>query len=97
MRSKQTEKILLNSLRVYEHFLAAHYSDGRVMLGKNISNPFLPHPQKTPSFNIFKGTGGEYLFNDFATGDKGSVITFVMKIERTNYQNALKIINKILR
>lgn len=97
MRSKQTEKILLNSLRVYEHFLAAHYSLGKVMPGINISNPFLSNKQQTPSFNVYKGFDGSYMFNDFATGDQGSVFKFVMKMKKTSYQNAVKIINQIIR
>ena len=97
MRSKQTEKILLNSLRVYEHFLAAHYSHGRVVPGKNISNPFSSAKQQTPSFNVYKGSDGSYMFNDYATGDQGSVFVFVMKMKNTTYQNAVKIINQIIQ
>jgi hypothetical protein len=96
MRSKQTEKILHNSLKIYEHFLAVHYPYGKVMPGKNISNPFLSHKQETPSFNVYKGSDGSYMFNDYATGEQGSVFVFVMNMKKTTYQNALKIINQIL-
>jgi hypothetical protein len=95
MRSKQTEKILLNSLRVYEHFLSGYYPYGKVMPGKNISNPFLSHKQETPSFNVYKGSDGSYMFNDYATGEQGSVFVFVIKMKNTTYQNAVKIINQI--
>jgi hypothetical protein len=96
MRTKIIEKINFNSLRVYEHYLADRYPNGRLIPGKNISNPFLPEKQETPSFNVYKGTYGSYVFKDFATGEIGSVFTFVMKMKNTTYQNAVKIINQII-
>ncbi|WP_100629819.1 CHC2 zinc finger domain-containing protein [Algoriphagus formosus] len=97
MRGKLSEEISRNSLRVFEHFLASKYPKGKLIPGKNISNPFLSHLQRTPSFNVFKAKDGSYLFNDYATGDRGSVITFVMRIKNTNYQDAVKTIIDILK
>lgn len=98
MRNDQTIlRIKLRSLEIYQHYLGRLYPNGKVKPGKNISNPFLPEKQETPSFNIYKAHDGTYIFNDFATGDRGNPITFVEKMERVNRNKALQIIkNKIL-
>lgn len=96
MIANPTKDIYQNSLKIYEYFLSSYYTNGNLVPGKNISNPFLARKQKTPSFNIYKGRDGGYLFYDYATGDKGAVITFVMRIKNTTYQNAVKIINQII-
>ena len=48
--------------------------------GKNLQNPWAAK-QQTPSLNIYY-EGGVWRFNDFATGDKGDGIDFVMKCHR---------------
>lgn len=98
MRSDQTiQKIKEKSLDIYQHYLGRLYPNGKVTPGKNISNPFLLEKQETPSFNIYKSHDGTYIFNDFATGDKGNPITFVQQMERVDRNKALQIIkNQIL-
>lgn len=76
------ERIDIRSMHVFQYFIGNLYPRGVVIPGKNISNPFLlPHKQETPSFNVFKGFKGNYIFNDFATGDKGDCITLVQRIK----------------
>lgn len=90
-------RIKVRSLEIYQHYLGHLYPFGMVAPGKKISNPFLSYKQETPSFNIYKGQDGTFLFNDFATGDKGNPITFVQKMERVELNEALQIIkNQIL-
>ncbi|TDQ15209.1 CHC2-type zinc finger protein [Algoriphagus boseongensis] len=90
-------KIMHNSLQIFDFYLGNKYPFGRVIPGKNISNPFLTTKQNTPSFNVFKGKDGDYLFKDYGTGEVGNVITFVIKMEKTNFQKAVEIISQILR
>lgn len=94
---RNLDRIKEKSLEVFQYYIGDNYPYGKVILGKNISNPFLPEKQKTPSFNIFKGLQGDYLYKDFATGDFGDVIKFVERIERVERKKALQIIkNQIL-
>lgn len=97
METKLYDKIRINSFIIYEHYLKERYPFGRVIPSKNISNPFISHKQETPSFNIYRSYDGGYVFHDFATGDKGNVITFVQKMEKVDKNLAIQIIkNKIL-
>lgn len=98
MRSDQTiQNIKEKSLDIYQHYLGHLYPYGLVDPRKKISNPFLLGKQETPSFNIYKGDDGSFIFKDFATGDLGDVITFVQKMERVERNKAIQLIkNQIL-
>lgn len=98
MRNDQAiQRIKEKSLEIYQHYLGQLFPYGSVKTGVKISNPFLPEKQETPSFNIYKGYHGDYLYKDFATGDLGDVISFVQKLERVDRYKAIQIIkNQIL-
>jgi Toprim-like len=69
---KSREEILdatAGGLAVFELYLGDRYRGGYVIPGVNISNPFLPRPQKTPSFNVFQDNHGIWRFKDFAHPD----------------------------
>jgi len=50
------------------------------------------HPDKNPSFSIFKGKDGEWRFKCFACGESGDAISFVQKVENCEFMEALKLI-----
>lgn len=81
---------------VFEHFLAHFFKGGKLILGVNISNPFLTHKQKTPSFNIYKGRNGELIYKDHATGDIGNCVSFVAKFKNIDRIEAIREIKKII-
>ena len=94
MRNTLDELLKIRSLDVYNYYIAGLYPGNRVVPKKNITNPFLlPHKQDTPSFNVFKANDGKYIFNDFATGDKGDCITFVQRMANVPRSEARMIIN----
>lgn len=77
---------------IMHHYLSRYHTGSKESLraGKNISNPFLGAPQKTPSFNIFQAKGSDkWLFNDFATGDKGDCFELVQKLFNLSFPEAL--------
>lgn len=97
MRSTIEDQIKVNSLEIFQFYLKDFYPYGKVIPGKNISNPFKSEKQETPSFNIYKGYDGGYMFKDPATGDIGPVIKFVQRMENVDRNKALQIIkNQIL-
>jgi KaiC/GvpD/RAD55 family RecA-like ATPase len=90
------EKILekVNSYHILNHYLQPYNNNMRLIAGKNISNPFLPNKQNTPSFNIFPGLPDhEWRYKDFATGDEGSCFDLVMKLKNLSFPEALETIN----
>lgn len=75
------------------HYLSPYHTGSKESLraGKNISNPFLGAPQKTPSFNIFPAKdSGKWLFNDFATGDKGDCFELVQRLFNLSFTESLQ-------
>lgn len=81
MRGHFDEVIRKRSYEVFQYYLGSFYKNGRVVPGKNISNPFLlPHKQETPSFNVFRAYDDQIVYNDFATLDKGDCVSLAMKI-----------------
>jgi hypothetical protein len=75
------EIIKHRSFEVYNHYLGQFYRSGTMEPRVNISNPFiLPRKQETPSFNVFRAYDGQFIYNDFATGDKGNCVALAMKI-----------------
>lgn len=84
----------VNSYDILNHYLLPYHKENRLIAAKNISNPFLPEKQDTPSFNIFPTMGsGEWKYNDFATGDSGSCFDLVMKLKNLSFPEALAAIN----
>ena len=85
------------SLEVFEYFLDDHFKDGKVLLGRNIPNPFLSYKQKTPSFNILQAPDGNHIYHDFATGDTGNCVSFVARLKGVDRIKAIQIIRKITK
>jgi len=60
-------------------------------IGKPILSPL--REEKHPSFNIYKDDkSGQYLFNDFGSGQKGDCINFVEIIKDTHFKGAIEIL-----
>jgi hypothetical protein len=80
-----------NLLKANSYAILAHYLNNKeLMQGQNISNPFLPQKQNTPSFNIYCDLKShEWRYKDFATDDKGDCIDLVMKLFNIPFQKAL--------
>lgn len=83
------------ALIVFDHFIGERYPGGQVILGRNISNPFSPGQQETPSFNIFRASDGNYVYKDFATSDKGNCVSFVSKLKGVSRIEAIQIIRNL--
>ena len=84
----------VNSYDILNHYLLPYHKENKLLAARNISNPFLPEKQNTPSFNIFPAKGtGEWRYNDFATGDSGSCFDIVMKLRNLSFPEALNTIN----
>lgn len=91
--TKEAVLAKISSYDILNHYLQPYHNTGRLITGKNISNPFLAEKQKTPSFNIFCALPQhEWRYKDFATGDEGSCFDFVMKIFNVSFTEALEII-----
>lgn len=93
------ENILANvdSYEILNYYLLPYHNENKLLAAKNISNPFLPEKQKSPSFNIFPSMGtGEWRYKDFATGDDGSCFDLVMKIFNLSFNEVLERINSDL-
>jgi hypothetical protein len=97
MISKEDILSKVSNYDILSHYLKPYHNNERLIAGKNISNPFLPEKQKTPSFNIFCALPqNEWRYKDFATGDEGSCFDFVMKIFNVSFPETLEIINRDL-
>jgi hypothetical protein len=87
----------VNSYDILNHYLLPYHKENKLLAARNISNPFLPEKQNTPSFNIFPAMGsGEWRYKDFATGDDGSCFDLVMKLFNLSFPDALAKINSDL-
>ena len=64
------------------------YTDSKFRFNTPFSSPF--RNDKNPSFIIYE----KGFFVDFATGEKGNAITFLMKLNKINFNEALLIIVK---
>ena len=85
----------ISSYDILNHYLQPYHNTGRLISGKNISNPFIAEKQQSPSFNIFCALPQhEWRYKDFATGDEGSCFDFVMKLLNVSFPEALEIINR---
>lgn len=95
--SKESILAKVSTYDILNHYLSPYHNSGRLTQGKNISNPFLPDKQNTPSFNIFQcSQNNEWRFKDFATGDEGSCFDLVMKVYKVSFPEAIEIINRDL-
>lgn len=94
MLSKEEILSKVSSYDILNRYLQPYHKEGRLLQGKNISNPFLPQKQETPSFNVFCAfPQHEWRYKDFATGDEGSCIDLVMKLHNLDFNEALHRIN----
>ncbi len=92
-----TKENILNKINLqdaFNHYLQPYHHKGILKQGKHISNPFLSNKQKTPSFNIYEISSGNWRFKDFATGDEGSIFDLVMRLKQCDFKEALIIINQ---
>lgn len=90
---KRSEYILeqVESKDIFSHYLKPYHNFATLQQGKNISNPFLSQPQKTPSFNIFQDKSTNvWRYKDFATDDQGNCFELVMKLFDLNFMEALE-------
>ena len=95
--SKESILAKVSSYDILNHYLSPYHNSGSLVQGKNISNPFLPNKQKTPSFNIYTSNkNNEWRYKDFATGDDGSCFDLVMKLHKISFSDALEIIDRDL-
>jgi hypothetical protein len=95
--SKETILEKTSSYDILNYYLKPYHNENRLLAAKNISNPFLSEKQQTPSFNIFPSMGtSEWMYNDFATDDKGSCFDLVMKLYNLSFPEALQRINSDL-
>lgn len=95
--SKESILAKVSTYDILNHYLSPYHNSGRLTQGKNISNPFLPDKQNTPSFNIYQcSQNNEWRFKDFATGDEGSCFDLVMKLYKVSFPEAIEIINRDL-
>lgn len=91
-----TKENILNKIELqdaFNYYLQPYHNKGILKQGKHISNPFLTKKQKTPSFNIYEFTPGNWRFKDFATGDEGSIFDLVMRLKQCDFKEALLMIN----
>jgi len=94
MLSKENILSKLSSYDILNRFLQPYHKEGRLLQGKNISNPFLSEKQSTPSFNIFCALPQhEWRYKDFSTDDEGSCFDLVMKLYNIDFSEALHRIN----
>ena len=96
MNTPKKEEILqsLDTYTAINHYLRPFHNYGLLEKGKHISNPFLPKPQKTPSFNIYKSSNGIWRYKDFATGEDGDIFNLVQRINNCDFREALNIIQR---
>ena len=95
MISKEQILSKVSAYDILNHYLKPYNNNSHALkAGKNISNPFLPEKQKTPSFNIYQSTNSDgWRFHDFATGDNGSCFDLVMKLNNVSFPEAIQMIN----
>ncbi|TSE04053.1 toprim domain-containing protein [Aquimarina algiphila] len=92
-----TKENILNKINLqdaFNHYLQTYHNRGVLKQGKHISNPFLAQKQKTPSFNIYEASSGNWRFKDFATADEGSIFDLVMRLKQCDFREALILINQ---
>jgi hypothetical protein len=80
---------------VFQYYLGNQFPGGRVILGRNIPNPFLSNKQIKPSFNILEACDGSWIYHDFDTNDTGSCVTFISSKEGISTSEAIKKINNL--
>lgn len=76
---------------ILDHF-TSHYREGQLKPGKHFQNPLIDRTQRTPSFNIYRSSTGQYMYKDFATGHGGTAFDFVMEKYGLNLSQACKYI-----
>lgn len=95
--TKENILLKINQQDAFNYYLQSYHNKGTLKKGKHISNPFLPEPQKSPSFNIFPSKiGNRWVYKDFATGDQGDLFDLVMKLNQCTFNEALTQINRDL-
>jgi hypothetical protein len=91
MLTKQTILSKVSSYEIIDRCLQPYHDKGRLLQGRNISNPFLSQRQSTPSFNTFCASPqNEWRYKDFATGDEGSCFDLVMRLLGVTFPQALQ-------
>lgn len=80
--------------QILQHYLAPYHNLGELKVGKNIQNPLILDKQETPSFGIGKGSQGDFIYNDFATGNKGTAVDLVMTLFGYTYPQAMERIKR---
>ena len=79
------EKILnlVDEYHIYTHYLNKHFR-----VNKPMSSPF--REDKHPSWVIFRGRDRSLRYKDFAIGDTGNIVNFVMQMFDLKYMQALQ-------
>lgn len=83
----------IDTYQVINHYLKPFHQKAILRQGQHISNPFLPEPQKTPSFNIYESKG-MWRFKDFATDDDGDIFDLIKRIHHCDFREALNILSQ---
>ena len=79
------------SLEIMNYYLQEFNNNRPLKQGKHFSNPFLKEKQKTPSFNIyFSKKSNTWLYNDFATGERGNCIELVKQLYKLTFKEAVQ-------
>jgi hypothetical protein len=79
----------INTNEALNRYLKPFHNYASLKQGQHISNPFLSHKQRTPSFNIYESSQGTWRYKDFATGDDGDIIDLIMKLKGIDFKEAL--------
>ena len=65
-----------------------HYGIEADRLKKAIRSPL--RKDENPSFSIFQGEGGKWLWHDFATDESGDAVSFLMAMDSLDFKEALE-------
>ena len=89
--TKVTDDLSLQKILSYvdEHQIYNCFLNTTVKLNKPTSSPF--REDKNPSWSLFKSnSSGDLMWKDFATGETGNVVQFVMLLYNLTYWKALE-------
>src|SRR5690606_14701173 len=84
--TKQNILKYVSEYQIYSYYL------GNFKIGGNMSSPF--REDNNPSFGIFIGKYGDLAYNDYKLGG-GDCISFVARLEKVSYYQAMILINDI--
>jgi hypothetical protein len=86
----------VSDYQILQHYLQPYHNHAELKVGVNIQNPFILDPQQTPSFGIGRGVEdkNDFIYNDFATGNKGTAVNLVMEMFGLTFPQAIQKIER---